>query len=112
LGCDCRGNGIAGAGKGGEEGIPLGIDLVAIEREERRAQQGLACFQYASIALTELLKQARGALDIREEQSDRSAWEFTHAAPPVARAQPIPDAHRWLGSRLAVCLFALLYLIY
>jgi hypothetical protein len=59
LSCHCCGNGIAGSGKGYEEGIALSIDLVAIKREERATYQRLACFQERSVALTEQLEELR-----------------------------------------------------
>jgi hypothetical protein len=43
---------ITGASKCHEEGITLGIDLVAIELEEGGTQQGPTCFQDGRVALT------------------------------------------------------------
>src|SRR6266571_233534 len=106
----CR-DGIGGARKGHEERIPLRVDLVTMEFEERGTQEGAAHFQEASVALTHLLEQARRALDIGEEQGDGSHREFTHAAPPFAGAHHTLDTPGPLASTLALIVSASLYLI-
>jgi hypothetical protein len=52
LGCHGCESGIAGTCKGHEEGIPLGVDLVAITLEEGGTEQGSGCFQDGRVALT------------------------------------------------------------
>src|SRR5260370_6044459 len=73
----CR-DGIGGARKGHEERIPLRVNLIAIELEERGTQEGPTSFQEAGVALTHLLKQARRALDIGAEQCHGPCGELTH----------------------------------
>ncbi len=62
-----RRDGISGASKGHKEGIPLHIDLVAMELEECGAQEVPTLVQEAGVSLTQLLKQARGPLNVGEE---------------------------------------------
>jgi hypothetical protein len=63
----CRRDGIGGASKGEEEGIALRVDLVAVELKECGAQEVPTLVQEAGVALTQLLKQARGPLNVGEE---------------------------------------------
>src|SRR5205814_10659948 len=72
LGSGSRRNSIDGTGKGHEERISLSVDLVAVIGLEGRAQQAAALCQYTSVAITQLPEQARGPLDVGEEQCHRS----------------------------------------
>src|SRR5436305_7986315 len=64
--------GIAGASKGGKHGVPLRVDLVTVIGMESGAQQSAALIQQLGVALTYLLEQVSGSLDICEEQRDCS----------------------------------------
>ncbi len=62
-----RRDGIGGASKGEEEGFSPRVDLVAVELKECGAQEVPTLVQEAGVVLTQLLKQARGPLDVGEE---------------------------------------------
>src|SRR5205823_5522381 len=80
---DRCGDSISGTGESDEEGIALRVDLAAAILLEGMTQQASALRQHAGIALAQLLEQLRGALDIREEEGERSRWKMTHGGPPV-----------------------------
>jgi hypothetical protein len=73
LHCHCGCDSIAGASKGHEEGISLGVHLVPVPLLERGTVKLTVLLHHLGIALTHLLKQARGALDVREEQAHGSS---------------------------------------
>ena len=77
----CRGYCIGGACKGHEEGIALGVHLVAVPAAKGCTQELAALGEDASIVVAYLLQQAGRAFDIGEEQGDCSRRQFTHAAP-------------------------------
>src|SRR5437763_677581 len=77
----CCAHRIGGACKGHEEGIALGVHLVAVPAVKGGTQELAALGEDAIIAVAYLLQQAGRAFDIGEEQGDRSRRQFTHAAP-------------------------------
>src|SRR5215469_5087278 len=85
-------DGVAGTREHHEEGISLGIHLVTMPALERGTQEPAAGRYHLGVALTHLLLQTRGAFHVGEEQGDGSGREFTHAAPPSADAQHVPEA--------------------
>jgi hypothetical protein len=57
----------------------LRINLVAVPLLKYRPEKLLAFHQHVSVTFTQLLKQARGTLNIGEEQCNGSAWQVRHA---------------------------------
>ena len=53
-------------------GFNLGIDFVTATCAERATQQGSALCEHTCIALTQLLEQMRGSIDVSKEQRDGS----------------------------------------
>lgn len=64
--------GIARTSKRHEEGIALRINFMAPPAVEARPQQVSALREDQSVALAQLLQQARRSLDVSEEQRDGS----------------------------------------
>jgi len=64
---DGRGERVAGAGEGGEEGISLRIHFLAAVGIERGAHQPAMLGQDVGVMRTHLLQQARGAFDVGEQ---------------------------------------------
>jgi len=65
-----------------EESIALGIDFVAVPLLKCHAQQVPALFEHAGITLAQPLEQARGPLDVGEEQRHGAGWKLAHCIPP------------------------------
>jgi hypothetical protein len=79
----CSHDGIGGAGKGYEEGIPLSVDLVSIEGMKNVPEQiTLLCQRDGILLPSQALEQVGRALDIGEEQGDGSCWMRLHREPP------------------------------
>ena len=78
LSLDRRQKRVACAGEGDEEGVALGIDLVAAVRFEGRPQQALMLREHLSIPLPQLLDESRRPLDVGEEEGDRAARKVGH----------------------------------
>ena len=76
-----RGGQRPGRGReGNEEGVALRVHLDASVAGERLAQDRAVLGELVRVRLgTELVQQPRGALDVREEERDRSAGELGHA---------------------------------
>ena len=75
-----RGKRIAGAAERHEERVPLRVDLAAAVTGTRGAHQTIVTAQNLRVALTKPAKQARGTLDISEQERDRSARQIRHGA--------------------------------
>ena len=73
------GHGVGRAREGYEERIALGVDLDAVVPRERVAEHPAVLGEDVRVAVTELLEQARRALDVGEEKRDRAARELPHA---------------------------------
>jgi hypothetical protein len=69
---------IESTGKGHEESIPLCIDLVPVIGLEGCTQQVATLGQHTGIAITQLLEQMCGSLDVSEEQRHRSLGQVRH----------------------------------
>ena len=74
---DVRGglHGARSGGEGGEEGVALGADLGAAARHDGGAQDLGMPLQDRAIAVAELPEQARGPLDIGEQEGHRTGRE-------------------------------------
>ena len=57
-----------------EESVPLRVNFVSIPLLASKTQHLAVLHQHTGVAVAQLLEQARGALDIGEEQRDRSGW--------------------------------------
>jgi hypothetical protein len=69
---------ISRARERNEERVALGIDLVAVVSGERRTQQIPMVGEHGRIPAPKLLDEARGALDVREEERHCSARLIGH----------------------------------
>ena len=67
------GYGVAGARKCVEERVALGIDLDSSVPAERFAQQPPVLREDGGVLIAELVEQARGAIDVREQERHRPA---------------------------------------
>ena len=70
---------VAGARKGEEERVALGVDLDPAERREVLAHQPAVLVEQLAVAVAELLQQQRRALDVAEDERDGPAGERGHA---------------------------------
>src|SRR3954470_19800625 len=71
LSFSCRGERVVGPREGYEKRVALGTDLVALVPRESISQQAAVLLQNLRIRpRPELLKQPRGALNIREQERD------------------------------------------
>ena len=61
-----------------EESVPLCVNLIPVPLLENSTQQLPVLFQQIGVAVAQLLEQARGSLDIGEEQRNRSRREVMH----------------------------------
>ena len=78
LGGDGARNRIGRVEEDNEEGVTLGADLGA--RGERLPEHALVLFEQRAIAGTELLDEARGAFDVREQEGDGALGQTRHAS--------------------------------
>lgn len=78
LGLGCSEDRVARGLKRVEEGITLGVDLVALVRDEGGAQYPTMLGQEIRIELSRALEQARRAFDVREEESDLPGRRLDH----------------------------------
>jgi hypothetical protein len=62
--------GIPGPRKGREHGIPLGVHHLAPGFLDRREKQAVMSGQGIRVAITQLLQEACGPLDVGEEEGD------------------------------------------
>jgi hypothetical protein len=74
--------GIPRPRKGREDGIPLSVHHLTLAFFDGGTEQAVVSCESLGITLTQPLKQARGALDIGEEESDRPGRQTRHARPP------------------------------
>ena len=74
-----RGNRVARAGERDEERVALRVHFEPAVARECVADHAAVLRQYVGVALPELVKQARGALDIGEEECDGPARRLGHA---------------------------------
>ncbi len=109
LALDSRQECISRTREGDEEGVALGIDLVASVRFECRAQQALVLLEHAAVALPQQLDEPCRPFDVGEEEGDGSARQVGHVARSVnvrrsarkRRLSGVPSC-RWLpGQRLS-----------
>ncbi len=82
LGVEAGGNRRAGPAEGHEEAVSLGLDLDAAVGGEGRPQQPAVLLQQLAVALVpDVAEQAGGALDVGEQERDRSARQLRHPLP-------------------------------
>src|SRR5262249_48141953 len=72
------GDGVAGTSEGGEERVPLRVDLVPFVRRDRRTEDLRVLRQDRVIPLPQLLKQTGRSLDVGEEERDGACGAFGH----------------------------------
>ena len=71
LGIGRRGDGFAGAGEGGQEGVPLGIDFDASVGLKCLAQDAMMLCECSGIRVgAHLLQESGRALDVGEKEGD------------------------------------------
>ena len=70
LGVDGRADRVLRPAERGEEGVALGIDLPAVVRGERVADDALVLGEDRAVVVAQLLEQPRRALDVGEEEGD------------------------------------------
>jgi hypothetical protein len=70
LGCGCGCNGVLGPLEGDEEGVALGVDLLASVLFEGRSQEPVMVGTRFAVTLAQLLEQASRSLDVGEEEGD------------------------------------------
>jgi hypothetical protein len=80
LGCEGRREGVPRPPERDEEGVALGVDLVAAGLLEGVAKESLMVGEERSIVVAESPQQPRGTLDVAEEKGDRSGRELSHSA--------------------------------
>ena len=73
-----RGDGVRRVGERVEEGIALSVDLDAATGCKGLAQGAPVRGQGLRVVVSEVVKQPRGALDVREEEGDRAMWQLPH----------------------------------
>ena len=66
--CDCLGR----VGEGDQEGVALGIDLVAAVGGESGTEESAMLGEDLGIAIAEAVQHLGAALDVSEEEGDRS----------------------------------------
>jgi hypothetical protein len=81
------GDGIASVGERDEEAVALRVDDAAAVLVARLAHEPPVPGQNLCVAVTELVQQARRALDVGEEKGDRAGREFAHCLNNVAPAR-------------------------
>ncbi len=74
----CGGPRTARAREGGKDCIPLGVNLLASSLLNSRADQAAALHQDVRIGVPQLLEEARGPLDVGEEEGDRPDRQAGH----------------------------------
>jgi hypothetical protein len=89
---------IRRAGKGDEEGIPLGIDLVAVPAFEGGAQQVAIVGQHVAVPLLQPLEEGGGPFEIAEEQCKGSGWHVRHSRSPQYAYRSVCSCARFLSS--------------
>src|SRR6185503_9374515 len=105
LALDCSANGIPGARERVEERVALRVDLAPAGGSEDIAQEPPVIGDHLAVLVAQLLEQARGALDVREQERHGPAWK-SHAVtvqsrePPGARDEPVPPPARRKSRRL------------
>ena len=65
--------------KDGEYRIPLSVHDLTVGFLEGGAEQVVVGRKDVRVAITQLLQQARGPLDVGEEEGDRPGWQAGHA---------------------------------
>ena len=70
--------GVRRLAKGDEEGVALRVDLLAAVLFECGAQDPAVLGQHLAVPVSQLLEQARRALDVREEEGDGPARKLGH----------------------------------
>ena len=80
----CR-DGVAGTGKGEEEGIALRVDLDASEGREAFPHQPPVLGEDVVVTLAEPLQERGRAFDVAEDERDRAAREAGHASQYAGR---------------------------
>ena len=92
LPCLSREDRVLRRAEGDEEGVSLGVDLDAGPPSEGVTKEPPVLSERLRIPFAELLEQARGALDVREEECDRAARELPRWHRLVAaRSQPVGE---------------------
>ena len=72
-------NGLGRTLKRDEERVAVGVDLASRVRGEHLAQEALMSREHLVIAhASKRIEEFRRSLDVREEEGDRSAWQFAH----------------------------------
>src|SRR6266480_1382246 len=99
--CSRCGSGcILTGAKDDEECVTFGVDLVAVMRLERSAQQAAVVREQLCVALSRTLKQLRRALDVGKEQGYGAARSVGHPGSTIARNESnwkpgrVSGAHR------------------
>jgi hypothetical protein len=82
-----------------EEGVALGVDLGTFPFGDGGAHQPEVFLLHGPICGPELLEQARGALDIGEQERDRSGRQGTHGQSRAQSYPPAKAARLWITSR-------------
>src|SRR6185503_3135581 len=75
---DCGTDGVACAREGEEERVALVVDLDPVHRLEGRPDESTMRREQLAVEVAELLQQLRRALDVGEDERDRSARERGH----------------------------------
>jgi hypothetical protein len=71
------------APEGREERVPLRADLDPAALVDGPAQDGGVIVQDLRVQIADLLEQARGALDVGEQEGDRSGRQLSHVGPAI-----------------------------
>gem|GEM_PF-3712160 len=80
LGFDGGVEGPLGRGEGVEEGVSLGVDLDPFVGGKGLSQQGAVVLEDVAVAGAEGVQQARGALDVGEEEGDGACGQVSHTS--------------------------------
>ena len=72
----CRFYGVGGSGEGEEERVTLRVDLDAPVRRGRLAKDPAVLSEHPDVGVAQFVKLAGRALDVREDERDRSRWEI------------------------------------
>jgi hypothetical protein len=104
---DRRGDRILRTRKGGEERIALRVDLTPTVLSERPPQNPPVLGKHLTVALPQLLQQARRALDIREQEGDSASRKLLRRAHekvlPPSELPVDPGMHRLRAGRGGRC---------